>query len=514
MNQKKEDVFKQKKLYKGGISMKKTIKLIGVIITIFVILQTNVKAFTINTAIRANIVYDDVMPYHYEGEEKVNYKMLTYRDTNLYTLNRNNDVVMTLFTTADKYQEEVCEKILENGYPIKTYEELGLSNKKEAYFATQEAIYAYLEKKDISKYIAETEEGERILGATKRILNKAKSEEVAMNEIDKDWQEEETQPDRMYKRYRILLDSKIESVTINLENGFDTKICTQENNDISTVKNGDIIKIMIPKGMNQKFQAKLSYKKNGVNLYKCYHSSNTSIKYLISETAQLQKEKVINISYQGLAPITITNYDYETKGKIEGSVFEILDDWYESITGNLSTNSEGVIQTFLEKGNYFLKQIQVKDGYSLSQNLISFTVKGIEDINLNMYNAKETQEEINQEKTQINMTQENKKIIDNEITNITNIHNTNIETEKTYQTNEINLENINYFTNINYRKNIQNIVKENTYQNKNWREIVTNENMDGVNEETYMTRDDYMTYIDFIKIGSFEVPNLPVALRQ
>ncbi|MBO5479299.1 MAG: Cys-Gln thioester bond-forming surface protein [Clostridia bacterium] len=495
--------------------MKKIIKLVEIFTIITILLGTNVKAFTVDTTARASIVFDDKMPYHYEAEEKVNYKMLTYKGGKvLYTLNRNNDIVMTLFTDAESYLDSVCERILENGYPAKTYQELGVSNGNEAYFATQEAIYAYLENKDINKYIAENEEGERILACTKQILEKAKKEEVSFIEIDSEWQVDETDDSYMYKQYGISLDSKIDSVGIELENASNVKVTTQENGTVSMTKNGDIIKILVPKGMNQDFKVKLSYEREGLNLYKIYHSSNTSIKYLIEERGQVQKEKTFDVEFKTLAPIIISNYDKETNEPISRSVFSILDKSYKTIKENLITDEEGKVQSFLESGDYFLKQTEISEEYSISEGLVSFTVKGIENIDLNVYNAEVSKEEINRENTQINVTEETKEIVENDVTNVMNIHTTNIEKETIHETNETNFENINYFVNTTYLKNVNNITKENTYSNNIWKEVVTNKKVAGENKTTNMTRDEYMTYIDFVKMGNLEVPNLPVALKQ
>lgn len=515
MRQKKEDAYKQKKLNRRSKTMKKIIKLVGIVMIITILIGTNVKAYTVDTTARAMIAFDDRMPYHYEAEEKVNYKMLTYKgDIKLYTLNRNNDTVMTLFTNTESYTNPVCERILENGYPVKTCQALEVNNTKEAYFATQEAIYAYLEKKDMSKYIAENEEGERILNSAKKILQKAKKEEVGLTEIDSNWKVEQSDTNFMYKQYQVLLDAKVESATIQLENASNVKIETQRNNIVSTVKNGDIVKILVPKGMNQNFKVKLSYEKEGSTLYKIYHSSNPSIKYLVAEMGQVQKEKAFDVEFRTLASVAITNYDNATKKTITGSTFSILDSSYKTIKENLTTNEEGKIQTFLEKGEYFLKQTQVEEPYSLTEGMVKFKVKEIENIELKVYNSKKAKEEITTQNTQINVTEENKKIVENNITDVTNIHTTNIEKEIVHQTNETNLENVNYFVNTSYLKNINNITKENTYQNKIWKEIATSKKIPGTNEIKNMSKEEYNAYIDCIKIGSLEVPNLPVALKQ
>ena len=121
---------------------------------------------------------------------------------------------------------------------------------------------------------------------------------------------------------------------------------------------------------------------------------------------------------------------------------------------------------------------------------------------------------VNTENTEINITEENKKIVENEITNVTNIHTTNIEKEIIQTTNETNLEKENIFEDTTYLKNVTNIKQQNKYPNKTWQEKVTNKTLLQENDITNMSRDDYITYMDYIKLGSLQVPNLPVAVKQ
>ena len=492
----------------------KNTKLIIIITTLIILLSTNVQALTMDPNERAYICYDDEVPYHYEAEEKVRYKMLDYKDSVLYTLNRDNTIVMTLFTNAESYVDAVCERILENGYPNKTYQELGLSNRQQAYFATQEALYAYLENKDMEKYIAENEEGTLILNSAKQILEKAKKEDVVIKAVDEEWKEYSQTEEQVYKTYTIELDAKIQTANIQIENGQEVQILNEANESISSVKNGDNIKIIVPKGINQNFKVKLTYEKQGVGVYKCYHESNTSIKYLTFQNETLNKEKTIEVEYKYKTPVTIQNLDNETKEPIQGNVFEVLDNSLNKILENLTTNENGKIDILLEEGEYFLKQTQVKDEYTISKNKLSFKIENIENLNLNIYNSKQVKEEITKEKEEINLTSEDKKIVENEVTNVTNIHTTNVEKEIIQTTNETNLEKENTFEDTTYVKNISNIEEKNQYPNKTWNENVTYKTLLHENDITNMSKEQYAKYMEYIKLGNIVVPNLPVAVKQ
>ena len=64
-------------------------------------------------------------------------------------------------------------KIIINGYPYKTIEELGVANKEEAFTATKQAIYTYIHRNQLSDYEAIGEAGQRTLNALYKIVNDA-----------------------------------------------------------------------------------------------------------------------------------------------------------------------------------------------------------------------------------------------------------------------------------------------------------------------------------------------------
>ncbi len=115
---------------------------------------------------------------------------------------------------------------------------------------------------------------------------------------------------------------------------------------------------------------------------------------------------------------------------------------------------------------------------------------------------------------EINITEENKNVVENNITQLSNITTTNINKEIINETNETNLHNVNNFINTINRKNIVNLTKENTYKNEIQEEYIQNQVLQGENITLSMTRQDYINYIDMIMLNSTKIPILPVASRQ
>ncbi len=496
------------------MKIKKIIKLINIVIILLLLFSSNVMAFTIDENVYVSTIYDSILGYHYEGEERSNYKQFHCNGTPVYTFNRNNNNSSIVLSNSEIYDNEKCRRILENGYPIKSYAELKVNSDQEAYFATQEAIYVLFEEKDINKYITENDSGKRIISATKKILENATQKEVDFSEVASDWQIDETNDKYKYKEFKVTLLPEIKNAVISLQNVSDVSIKNRQNEIVTNVEDGDIIKIVATRGMNQDFQVKISYEKQSAILSQCYYFNSPNKKYLISESGDVKKEALWDISFQNLAKVIITNYDNNTKNAISESSFEILNDSQHVIKNNLTTNENGTVETMLEKGKYFIRQTNINEEYALASNLIEFEITQIEDVNLNVYNSEIIETETTQEKEEVNISEETEKVTENHVTNVTNVHNKNVEKEIIKQTNETNFENTNYFVNTIYRKNINNITKENIYNNEAWEETVQSKVLPGVNRTTRFVTEEFLEDMKNIERNVLTIPSLPIAVRE
>ena len=92
----------------------------------------------------------------------------------------------TKYTIDGEISDIMIWRIIINGYPYKTISELGCSNIKEAYSATQHAIYAYQNNNLAGNDFAPIgEEGKRVVNAIKSILEKAKASKSVPSENNK-----------------------------------------------------------------------------------------------------------------------------------------------------------------------------------------------------------------------------------------------------------------------------------------------------------------------------------------
>ena len=113
-------------------------------------------------------------------------------------------------------------RIVTNGYPYKSLEELGVANEKEAYLATKQAIYCYLDNRNVNEYTGIGEAGERTLNALKQIWNNAQNSTetkipnvVDIVPVDNEWKQDEQNSEYISKTYKIEAPAPIADYSIN-----------------------------------------------------------------------------------------------------------------------------------------------------------------------------------------------------------------------------------------------------------------------------------------------------------
>ena len=162
------------------LKIKKIIKFLSIIIS-FILLNilailNSVEAININSA---NIVsggdcgsllkYRGIVVKAYYAE---------YRQDGVsypaYCLDKTKEGVSDNLSYSVSVQEAITDvalwRIIINGYPYKSIEELGCSNKEEAFTATKQAIYCYIHGNNPSDYQPIGEAGQRTLNALNKIL--------------------------------------------------------------------------------------------------------------------------------------------------------------------------------------------------------------------------------------------------------------------------------------------------------------------------------------------------------
>ena len=132
------------------------------------------------------------------------------------------DKIATYETTNQgKITDVGLWRVIINGYPYKSLEELGVLNEEEAYTATKQSIYCYIYNRTPDSYSGVGEAGERTVNAMRKITENAKksTEEIENQKVDilgdKEWKEEDKY---ITKQYEIKSNINISKYLVKLEN--------------------------------------------------------------------------------------------------------------------------------------------------------------------------------------------------------------------------------------------------------------------------------------------------------
>ena len=224
------------------------------IISIIIIMITLINISGISNAVVIDTTsaivtgwYGDIQ-YSYNGEEQKAVRM-SCNNIPVYALKKNNAGGLFYPEKVEIYTNNAIKNIIKNGYGCKTVEELNCLTMEEAYLATQEAIYIELEGRNIDDYVITGNQGNRILNATKQILQDAKAQKDIIEIVIKNeyWQEYEKDTNYKYKEIEV----KAENANpgkIEILNGFNKtdKELIKMAKTFNCTKLGLLTKIVIP----------------------------------------------------------------------------------------------------------------------------------------------------------------------------------------------------------------------------------------------------------------------------
>ena len=302
-------------------------------------------------------------------------------------------------------------KIITNGYPYKTIEELGVASKEEAFTATKHAIYSYIHGNQLSDYTPIGEAGQRTLNAMYKIINDANnskevqiSNQVDIQRLQEYWEQDNVELHYVSKRYKVNANTRIDNYKVQVtdENGqiIDGIKITDENNNTKTEFNAnEIFKILIPiKSMTEDktiqihIETKIETKPI---LYGKAPNSNLQDYALTADTYEDGTGDIKDNYSRNETKIIIEKQDKETKQKLQGVEFQLLDENKNVLYTNLQTGSDGRIKIEnIIPGTYYIKETRTVSGYEIYEDLIEVNVNLNEEITVVVNNQKEEKPEI------------------------------------------------------------------------------------------------------------------------
>ena len=302
-------------------------------------------------------------------------------------------------------------RVIINAYPYKSLEELGCWSKEEAFMATKQAVYCYIHGNNVNDYSAIGEAGQRTLNALHKIVNDAanSTELQISNKVDiikenKEFTVDSKNKEYVYKLYSIKSKTIISNYQITLnkigkELPEGIKITDINNNVKTEFSQNEIFKILIPiKSLTEQteFSIKVKTKINSKPvLYGRAPTSSNQDYALTAATYEEAEGEVLETSYKNETKLRIIKQNGETKERLEGVEFNILDHNKQIVYNNLKTNKQGEIElNNILPGKYYLQEIKTKEGYLLNGELVEFEIKFKQELELTIDNSKEQKPEI------------------------------------------------------------------------------------------------------------------------
>ncbi len=305
-----------------------------------------------------------------------------------------------------------------NGYPYKTIQELGVSNKEEAFTATKQSIYCYIHGNNINDYEPIGEAGIRTLNCMKKILvdaNNSTETKISNNvKIDKGsdiWKQDSKDKNYVSKEFSIIAQADIKNYKISVENDenkdLELKITNLENKETNEFKPQEKFKILIPiknltSSGNIKIKVETKMETKPI-LYGTAPNSANQDYALIAETYEDSNGESFDYYSKNETKIIIVKQDKDTGEYLENVTFELLDENKNIIYSDLRTDKNGkIVIENLVPGKYYIRESNTINGYEKYEEVIEANISLNEQLTVNVYNGKEETPKIDVEKSNSN----------------------------------------------------------------------------------------------------------------
>lgn len=314
----------------------------------------------------------------------------------VYCLNHELHGVGEYIATYDVKDQGKIEdlglwRVVINGYPYKSIEQLGVTNEEEAYIATKQSIYCYIYNTGTELYSAINEQGERVINAMNNILENAKNSNESFDnpnieiEQSEKWNVDEIENKYVSKEYKIKSNKNISKITLNLES-------QPKGTKITNLDEDGKFKILIPiENLKEsgKFKIKIQTELETKPIFLGEAPSNDLQNYLLTAYSYEDMDKEFEQEYEkNNTKIIIEKTDNDTNEVLKGAKFEILDEKQKSIRVAETNNDGQVILDGLMPGIYYIKEVQAPNGYSIDSELKKVEIKLNQEISLKIKNNK------------------------------------------------------------------------------------------------------------------------------
>lgn len=262
--------------------------------------------------------------------------------------------------------DNVVYRVLLNGFPQKSIEQLGVANKNEAHYATQLAVWNALGQLDVNELKHENKNVEK---AAKTIINAANTSEdtqdIFMNVIPAEKQKAELKGE--------FFETNLYTVQTNAKSGSYKVVAKNAPNGVKIVSENGEVKDQLSLGEKFRIQIPKDTKTGEFNLSVAANVTKVqAIAYRGTDTVQnatvllerneekLSSDLAVNWEAAGSLKIKKVGENGEI---LAGAVFEVFNANNESV-GKITTGADGTAElNNLPIGTYTVKEIKAPTGY-------------------------------------------------------------------------------------------------------------------------------------------------------
>ena len=303
------------------------------------------------------------------------------------------------YDTEVKYElkDEKIWRVLKNGYPNVSPDQLGVETEDDSYLATKQAVYWVIKYRNVEGGNAynvythfragETEinnqnlddiqrRGKKVIDAIYNLVNIAfwNEQEVQQDPeiVDIGQYEEDENPEYCIKRYQVTdtgIDAEVRITGIEWKSQ-KLLIVDENENPKTEFKPGDIIKVMIPKKeILENSKLKIYYTKTMEDFPVYYTASKIEGRqnYVILLDKTRESTGTINFDVGGdKSELQIVKIDAETSRPLEGVTFSIT--YEDGKVFTCTTDENGIANCKgLYQGKVVIKETATKEGYILDE---------------------------------------------------------------------------------------------------------------------------------------------------
>ncbi|MEI4615988.1 SpaA isopeptide-forming pilin-related protein [Bacillus cereus] len=265
--------------------------------------------------------------------------------------------------------DDVVYRVLLNGYPQKTPEQLGVSTWQQAHYATQLSVWVALGQLNPDDLQFKDSEVERAVKAIRYAADhKEDTQDVFMNVKPTDKQEAKLNGAYFETtQYTVESNAKQGAYQVALNQApVGTRIVTEQGEVKETFSIGETFRVQVPKS-SKSAELSLKVTANLTNQHAVVYKGTESIQdaTVLLERSQEKVSQDIQVFWKSMGGLEIRKVD-EKKQPLAGAVFEVLASDQKSM-GTIITNTDGIARmNNLEIGSYVVKEVKSPAGYILN----------------------------------------------------------------------------------------------------------------------------------------------------